>query len=213
MDKSEEAKVWTLQHNNLTVRRGDLIEYEDANQQLLAAMVVAVNIVALSSSQHRAGDQVVAVKRVMNRRLPKASDLADHNIAATQVVRLYDPAQPIPLPAPAPKTLFAPNAEDNPWRTVTWMTSEEWKQVSRWYRFSLRSLLDEGDWYEHGRYASRDSAYTVMKALAGERPSRRLVIIHCTLQGKEGREQAVVSMPLGINALLQERQRRIEARR
>jgi hypothetical protein len=37
-------------------------------------------------------------------------------------------------------TAYAPYADENPWRLDTIMNAEEWKEVSRWYPFSLRSL-------------------------------------------------------------------------
>ncbi len=65
---------------------------------------------------------------------------------------------------------YAPQADENPWRLDTFLNAEEWKEVSRWYPFSLRSLMPDGRWYEHARCKMRDDAYQIMKALAATRP-------------------------------------------
>lgn len=84
------------------------------------------------------------------------------------------------------------SAEDNPWRTDTWMNAAEWKEVSRWYPFSLRSLMPDGRWYEQARCKSRDNAYEIMKVLAGSRQRMTyFVIVQCTLVGNDSREKAV----------------------
>src|SRR5258706_10667563 len=64
------------------------------------------------------------------------------------------------------KVQYAPYADENPWRLDTFMNVEEWKEVSRWYPFSLRSLMPDGRWYEYSRSKMRDDAYQIMKALA-----------------------------------------------
>src|SRR5258706_14583249 len=90
---------------------------------------------------------------------------------------------------------YAPRADENPWRLDTFMNVDEWKEVSRWYPFSLRQLSPDGRWFEYARCKMRDDAYQIMKALAG-RPGRSyFVIVQCTLIGKDGREKAVVCLP------------------
>ena len=42
------------------------------------------------------------------------------------------------------QALYAPKADDNPWRVDTYMNVAEWKEVSRWYAFSPRSLMVAG---------------------------------------------------------------------
>jgi len=66
------------------------------------------------------------------------------------------------------------------------MTAEEWKEVSRWYDHSLRSLMLDGRWYEHARCPSRESAYQMVRALTAQHPHDLSVIVHCTLVGKMG---------------------------
>jgi hypothetical protein len=51
--------------------------------------------------------------------------------------------------------LYAPQADDNLWRLDTFMNVDEWKQVSRWYPFSLRSLMPDGRWFEQDWRSSR----------------------------------------------------------
>ena len=107
-------------------------------------------------------------------------------------------------------TAFAPKAEDNPWRVDTWMNTDEWKEVSRWYPFSLRSLMPDGRWSERARCKMRDDAYQIMKARASTRPHDYFVIMQCTLVGNDGREKAVVCFPGSETSLLRERQERIK---
>jgi len=107
------------------------------------------------------------------------------------------------------QTLYVPNAEENPWRVDTWMTTAEWKEVSRWYPFSLRSLMPDGRWYEYCRSTMRDKAYQIMRALAAANPRGFFVIVQCTLVGTDGREKAVVCFPASESSLLRERQARL----
>ncbi len=89
------------------------------------------------------------------------------------------------------------------------MNTAEWKEVTRWYPFSLRSLMPDGRWSEVGRFGLRDKAYDVMKALAATRPRGYLVIVQCTLVGNDGREKAVVFSGGSEQTILHERARRI----
>ena len=108
------------------------------------------------------------------------------------------------------QTHYAPKDENNPWRVDTWMNTAEWKEVSRWYPFSLRSLLPDGRWYEQARCKSRDSAYEAMKALAETRQrTTYFVIVQCTLVGNDGREKAVVFSGGSEQTIVGERVRRL----
>lgn len=213
------SKEWTLDGSGLIVRRGDLVEYRDKDIPL-AAMVVSVSTVGYSgwgSSSRPKGTQIIAVRKITSKRLPKQEELADTSIEAMQVVRtLSRKGDTIPLPPPVAKTLFAPNDPDNPWRVQTLLAPEEWKGISRWYQYSLRALLFDGTWNETGRYQSRDAAYQVMKVLVDHhinRGAHAYVIVSCTLQGQEGREKAVVGMPGSLPSILQERERLLAGRR
>ncbi|GCE32154.1 hypothetical protein KDA_76380 [Dictyobacter alpinus] len=209
---------WILDGSGIVVRRGDLVEYEPEEQGYkLAAMVVSVSTVGYAGfgSKHPKGTQLIAARRVKNRRLPKPEDLADTQIASVLVTRrLNRKTDQIPLPPPVAKTRFSPFDQENPWYIPMFLTPEEWKAVSRWYGYSLRSLLYDGSWHEMGRFVNRDGAYSMMQALTSSKHPRHnhvehvYVIIHCTLQGKEGREQAVVGTPGTLQAILQEREQR-----
>src|SRR5579875_4118881 len=78
---------------------------------------------------------------------------------------------------------YAPSDEQNPWKLDTFMTAEEWKEVSRWYGYSLRSLMFDGRWDEYARCPSRASAYHLLRALAAQHPHDLFIIVHCTLMG------------------------------
>jgi hypothetical protein len=93
--------------------------------------------------------------------------------------------------------LYAPKAEDNPWRLDDMKTLEERLQISLWYPFSVPSLIFDGRWYENCRCSNRNDAYTIMKALAKSEAS----FLHCYIvvqffrYGKEGREKAILFSP------------------
>jgi hypothetical protein len=65
-------------------------------------------------------------------------------------------------------TAFAPKAEDNPWRLDTLMNVDEWKEGSRWYPFSLRSLMPDGRWFEYARMLSRLVQYEILQEVVKE---------------------------------------------
>src|SRR5260221_14013923 len=92
-------------------------------------------------------------------------------------------------------TVFAPKAEGKPWRVDTFMNTDEWKEVSLWYPFSLRSLMPDGRWSERARCKMRDDAYQIMKARASTKPRDYFVMVQCTLVGNDGREEAVECFP------------------
>ncbi len=109
------------------------------------------------------------------------------------------------------QAMYAPRDEKNPWGILdTWMNADEWKEVSRWYPFSLRSLMPEVRWFEQARCKSRDSAYEIMKALAAARLRDYFVIVQRTLVGNGDREKAVVCFPGIEESLLRERQEHIK---
>lgn len=86
---------------------------------------------------------------------------------------------------------YAPFADDNPYKLNSCMNVAEWKEVSRWYPFSLRELAKDGHWYDCGRFKSREQASQTMQALDARAPGALYIIVHCTLVGKEGRERVV----------------------
>jgi hypothetical protein len=165
-----------LEGSGLVVGRGDLIEYQvEGREQLLAGIVVHVARVGYSgfSSGWPAGTQFISICKITSRRLPKPEALSDGQIKASLVTRKLERRGKIPLPPPVPKTLFPPLDEEKPWKIWMLLTPEEWKAVSRWYGYSLRSLVYDGSWIEMGRYTARDEAYSIMQALIN-RESRYL---------------------------------------
>jgi len=108
---------------------------------------------------------------------------------------------------------YPPRDDKNPWRLDTWMNADEWKEVSRWYDHSLRSLMPDGRWYEIARCKSRESAFQILRALAKSDPRAIFVIVHCSLVGKDGREKAVYCFPGSEQMILSERQARLAGKR
>jgi hypothetical protein len=74
----------------------------------------------------------------------------------------------------AGQVAYAPYSDENPWRLDSFMNADEWKEVTRWYDHSLRSLMPDGRWYEHARCSSRDKASQILRALAAQNPSSTL---------------------------------------
>src|SRR5437660_9457249 len=128
-------KEWALVGSGIIVCRGDLVEYEMEGQGYkLAAMVVSVSTTGSAGfgSKHPKGTQILSVRKINNRRLPKPEDLADAQIAAMLITRKLDRQKDqIPLPPPVEKTLFSPFDKENPWGVYTLLTPEEWKAISR----------------------------------------------------------------------------------
>lgn len=89
------------------------------------------------------------------------------------------------------------------------MNTDEWKEVSRWYPFSLRSLRPDGRWSEWACCKMRDGAYQMMKARASTRPRGYFIIVQCALVSNDGREKAVVFSGGSEQTILHERARRI----
>lgn len=97
---------------------------------------------------------------------------------------------------------WAPGADDNPYKTWSMKTAEEWKEISRWYPFSVRVLVTTSEkpaWHEQARCSSWDQAREIMqllgKANQGKEHLPAWVVMKCTLVGKEGREKPVLWYP------------------
>jgi hypothetical protein len=92
--------------------------------------------------------------------------------------------------------MYAPKAEDNPWRVNDMKTAEEWLQIALWYPFSVRSLIElDGRWLEVAICSSRDNAYHVMKSLEHSHPDVYYIVVQKLRKGSEGREKAVLFAP------------------
>ncbi len=97
---------------------------------------------------------------------------------------------------------WSPRADENPYRVWSMKNTEEWREVSRWYPFSVRVLVTTTgtpEWHEHARCGTWDQAREVMqllgKANEGKAHLPAWVVMKCTLVGKEGREKPVLWYP------------------
>ncbi len=96
----------------------------------------------------------------------------------------------------AEQALYAPKADDNPWRVDDMKTTEERLQIALWYPFSVRSLIEiDGRWFEDAICSNRDKAYHVMKALSAQNRDDYYIVVQCLRLGKEGREKVILFAP------------------
>ncbi len=96
----------------------------------------------------------------------------------------------------AEQALYAPKADDNPWRVLDMKTTEERLQIALWYPFSVRSLIElDGRWLEYAICSSRDNAYYVMKALSAKNYDAFYIVVQHFRYGKEGREKVILFAP------------------
>src|SRR6266852_2858131 len=96
----------------------------------------------------------------------------------------------------AEQALYAPNAENNPWRVDDMKTTEERLQIALWYPFSVRSLIQiDGRWLEYAICSNRDNAYHVMKALSAQNRDHFYIVVQHFRYGKEGREKVILFSP------------------
>src|SRR5256885_1324291 len=96
----------------------------------------------------------------------------------------------------AEQAMYAPKADDNPWRVLDMKTTEERLQVALWYPFSVRSLIQiDGRWFEDAICSNRDKAYHVMKALSAQNRNHYYIVVQHFRYGKEGREKVILFAP------------------
>jgi hypothetical protein len=96
----------------------------------------------------------------------------------------------------AEQALYAPKADNNPWRILDMKTTEERLQIALWYPFSVRSLIElDGRWLEYAICSSRDNAYHVMKALSAKNYDAYYIVVQHFRYGKEGREKVILFAP------------------
>lgn len=94
------------------------------------------------------------------------------------------------------QALYAPKAENNPWRVDDMKTTEERQQIALWYPFSVRSLIQiDGHWLEYAICSSRDNAYHIMKALSAQNRDHFYIVVQHFRYGKEGREKVILFSP------------------
>jgi ribosomal protein L39E len=106
------------------------------------------------------------------------------------------------MPSQTEQSSWAPRAYDNPYRVWGMTTAEEWKQISRWYPFSVRVLVtttNRPEWREQARCSTWQQAREVMQLLgkAHEKDAHlpAWVVMKCELRGKDGRERPVLWYP------------------
>ncbi len=97
---------------------------------------------------------------------------------------------------------WAPRADNNPYRAWGMTTAQEWKEISRWYPFSVRvyvTTTDHPEWHEQARCSTWEKAREIMQLLgkAHERDAHlpAWVVMKCSLVGKEGREKPILWYP------------------
>ena len=97
---------------------------------------------------------------------------------------------------------WSPRADDNPYRVWSMKNTEEWREVARWYPFSIRVLVTttgEAEWHEQAICGTWDQACEIMqllgKANQGKAHLPGWVVMKCSLVGKEGREKAILWYP------------------
>src|SRR6266566_5897375 len=93
----------------------------------------------------------------------------------------------------AEQAMYAPKAENNPWRVDDMKTTEERLQIALWYPFSVRSLIQIDErWLEYAICSNRDNAYHVMKALSAQNRDHFYIVVQHFRYGKEGREKVIL---------------------
>jgi hypothetical protein len=96
----------------------------------------------------------------------------------------------------AEQAMYAPKANNNPWRVDDMKTTEERLQIALWYPFSVRSLIQiDGRWFEDAICSNRDKAYHIMKALSAQNCNHFYIVVQHFRYGKEGRERVILFSP------------------
>jgi hypothetical protein len=98
---------------------------------------------------------------------------------------------------------WSPRDEKNPFKVWSVKTTEEWKEISRWYEFSVRVLVvlqhSPAQWHEKARCGSWEDAREIMTLLGdanrGKDHLKGYIVMKCSLVSKEGREKPVLWYP------------------
>ena len=72
---------------------------------------------------------------------------------------------------------WSPRDEKNPFRIWNMLTIEEWKQIARWYEFSIRVVVvssNKREWFEEARCRDWHDAKKIM-TLLGEANNKILL--------------------------------------
>lgn len=197
MKKIQEPQdIWTLWDRDITLQKGTLIEYQDLAACVLAARVERVRVVFGTPPYKDC--QVIDVK--LYGPLTRRDGRRERTVQPDQVLRVLD--APPPPPAKALTSLWSPRDGENPFRIESHLTTEEWREIARWYPFSIRVLQlsksGNAQWQEQARTYSWANAKAAMNTLASRnREKSRLcwVVMKCERRGKEGREKPILFFP------------------
>lgn len=195
MKETQQQSAWTLWGRDLTLAAGKLIEYQDGAARVRVARVQQVRVVSVPPYSDA---QVIEVKLygpLTSRDGPRA-----RTVQPAQVLRVLD-APPKPA-AKALTSLWSPHDGNNPFRVESPLSNEEWREIARWYPFSLRALAimhgEDAMWHEEARTRTWEQAKEAMQTLAEAKRHKgwlAWVVMKCELRGKEGREKPVLWYP------------------
>ncbi len=195
MKETQQQSSWDLWGRDLTIAAGKLIEYQDGAARVRVARVQQVRVVSVPPYSDA---QVIDVK--LYGPLTSRDGPRTRTVQPAQVLRVLD-ATPPPA-AKALTSLWSPRDENNPFRVESELTNEEWREIARWYPFSLRVLvvIQGGDatWHEEARTRTWEQAKEAMQTLAEAKHHKdwlAWVVMKCELRGKEGREKPVLWNP------------------
>ena len=188
-----QQQTWTLWDRGIVVQAGTLIEYQDVGQ-VRVARVERVRIVSVPPyADHQVIDAQVYGPLNTRREGPRA-----RTVQPERVLRVLD--APPPPPVKALTSLWSPRDSKNPFLVESLLTHEDWREIARWYPFSVRALLSqerEVRWQEQARTRSWEQAKEAMTTLAHihREHFHCWVVMKCELRGKEGREKPVLWYP------------------
>jgi hypothetical protein len=194
MKKVQQQPSWLLWGRDITIAAGMLIEYQDM-RRVRIARVEQVRVVSVPPY---IDTQVIDVK--LYGPLTRQDGTRSRTVQPEKVLRVLDAPPP-----PAPKalaSLWSPCDANNPFWVESGLTIEEWRELARWYPFSVRVLVIEGKearWHEEARTHSWEQARDAMQARASALRQQNwglsLVVMKCELRGREGREKPVLWYP------------------
>jgi hypothetical protein len=192
MKEAHPPQTWTLWGRNLTLAAGQLIEYQERRESRVAR-VERVRVVSVPPYKDT---QVIDVR--LYGKLTRQDGRRERTVQPDQVLGVLD--APPPPPAKPLTSLWSPRDPENPFRIACYtLTDEAWREIARWYPFSVRLLIqsDGAIWQEQARTRSWDQAKEAMNTLAQlhPEPSASWVVMKCELRGKEGREKPVLWYP------------------
>jgi hypothetical protein len=192
MKEAQQPETWTLWSRDLVLAAGQLIEYQE-RREIQVARVERVRVVSFPPYPD---SQVIDAQ--LYGKLTRRDGRRKVTVQPDQVLRVLD-APPLP-PAKALTSLWSPRDPENPFLIDnSTFTDEAWREIARWYPFSVRILGGDNTalWQEQARTRSWNEAKEAMTTLAQSRsePSACWVVMKCELRGKAGREKPVLWYP------------------